>query len=68
MSDVFYDLCIAAGGLRVVGARRQGGGGGEPGPFLSHSLHFAFLCLRELRGDNHETEVDHEERPNLKLI
>lgn len=68
MSNVFNDLCIAAGWLRVIGAGSQRGRGCEPCSFLSHSFHFAFLCLRELSCNNNETEVDHEKRSDLKLI
>ena len=68
MGNVFDDLRIAARWLRVVGAGSQRRGGCKPCPFLSHSFHLALLCLGELRGDDHEAEVDHKERANLKVV
>ena len=31
-----------------------------------HALRLALLCLRELGGDDDQTEVDHEERADLE--
>lgn len=65
MSDVFDDLRVASGRLRVVCAAGQGRGGGVSGPLLPHSFHFPFLRLRELGGDDDQAQVDHEERTDL---
>lgn len=61
MGDVFDDLGIACRRLRVVRAARQRRGGCVACSLLSHALHFTFLCLRELRGNDDQAQVDHEE-------
>lgn len=66
MGNVLDNLRIAAGRLRVVCAGRQRGRGGEAGPLLAHSLHFALLRLGELGCDDDETQVDHKKRSNLQ--
>lgn len=60
MRNVFDDFRVAGGGLTVVGRRGQGGRRREASPFSSHPLHFAFLCLAELRRYDDKAEVDHE--------
>lgn len=66
MRYVFDDLSIAAGGLRVVCTGSQSGGRCEARSLLTHSFHFAFLRLRELRRNDDQTQIDHEERSDLK--
>lgn len=65
MSDVFDDLGVAGGRLRVVCAAGQGRGGRVAGALLPHSFHFPFLRLRELCGDDDQAQVDHEEGADL---
>lgn len=57
-------LPIAVGSLRV-GEGGEGGGGVEAGALRLHLGRLAALRLRELRGDDHEAQVDHEERSDL---
>lgn len=66
MSDVFHDFSIASRRLRIVSARGQCRGWRETGSFLTHSLHFTFLRLTELRCNDDQAEVDHEEGANLQ--
>lgn len=65
MCYVLDDLSIAAGGLRVVCTGSQRRGRSEARPLLSHSFHFPFLRLCELRRNDNQTQIDHEERSDL---
>lgn len=65
MGDVLDDLVVAAGGLRErVACDAAAGVHGRA--FQAHAFHLAFLCLRELSGDDNEAQVDHEERTDLQ--
>lgn len=65
MRYVFDNLRVARGRLRVVRAGRQRRCGRVAQALLAHSLHFAFLRLRELRRNDDQAQVDHEEGANL---
>lgn len=43
-------------------AQQRAGRAREASPFGEHAFRLALLRLAELRGDDHETQVDHEER------
>lgn len=65
VGDVLDDLGVARVRFRH-GARRQSARRVEPSTLHLHALHLAFLRLRELRGDDDETQVDQEEGPDLR--
>lgn len=51
--------------VAVPGLAGQRGGGQTLGPLLLHQLVLPLLGLRELGGDDHQTQVDHEEGTHL---
>lgn len=61
MRNVFDNFAVARGRLRIVGARCQRRCGRVAQALLSHALHFAFFRFGELRRDDDQTQVDHEE-------
>lgn len=65
MRNVLDDLAVARGRLRVVRTRRQRRRGRVAQPLLAHALHFALLRLGELRRNDDQTQIDHEERADL---
>lgn len=62
VADVLEDLLVAVSRLHVAG---DGAGGEVPGPLLLHQLVLPLLGLRELRGDDHQAQVNHEEGAHL---
>lgn len=58
MADQLEELLVAVSRLSHAG---QGGGGQALRPLFLHQLVFPLLGLRELGGDNHQAQVDHEE-------
>lgn len=58
VADQLEDLLVAVPGLSHAG---QGGGGQALRPLLLHQLVLPLLGLRELGGDDHQAQVDHEE-------
>ena len=62
VSNVLDDLIVAAAGLAETGQRAAAV---VARTLRAHLLSLAFLRLRELRRDDDQTEVDHEERTNL---
>lgn len=65
MPDVLDDLGVTGRRLGVVGAGSERRRGCEAGPLLSHPFHLALLRLGELRCDDDQAEVDHEEGTDL---
>ncbi|CAN8007294.1 unnamed protein product, partial [Ixodes pacificus] len=62
--EVLDDLGVAT---RVRdGGRRQRGAGVVASAFHTHALHLSLLGLRELRRDDYQAQVDHEEGPDLQ--
>lgn len=62
VTNQLEDLLVTISGLGHAG---QGGGGQALGPLLLHQLVLPLLGLRELGGDDHQAQVDHEERADL---
>lgn len=62
VADELEDLLIAVSRLGHAG---QGGRGQALCPLLLHQLVFPLLGLGELSGNDHQAQVDHEERTNL---
>lgn len=58
VADQLEDLFVAIPGLGHAG---QGGGRQALSPLLLHQLVLPLFGLRELGGDNHQAQVDHEE-------
>lgn len=65
VSNQADDLAVAVGSLRVVGEAGERGGRVEPGALRLHLGRLAPFRLRELRGDDDQAQVDHEERADL---
>lgn len=63
MADQLEDLLVAVTRLGHAG---QGRGREALRPLLLHQLVLPLLGLRELGGDDHQAQVDHEERANLE--
>lgn len=64
VADQLEELLITVSRLGHGG---QGAGGQAAGPLLLHQLVLALLRLRKLSGDDHQAQVNHEERANLKV-
>lgn len=62
VADQLEELFVAVPRFMQAG---QGRGGQALGPLLLHQLVLPLLGLTELGGDDHQTQVDHEERANL---
>jgi len=63
VADVAQHLLVARARLAVAGQR--GVVGHVAGALLPHQGVLTLLRLRELGGDDHEAQVDHEERAHL---
>lgn len=63
VADQLEDLLVAVARLGHAG---QGGGREALRPLLLHQLVLPLLGLRELGGDDHQAQVDHEERADLE--
>jgi len=73
VADNGEKLFVAAGGGGLdAGSARHGAGGARlaavSSPLDGHALRLALLRLRELRRDDDQTKIDHEERPDLTRI
>lgn len=62
VADILEDLLVAVSGLHVAG---NGAGGEVPGPLLLHKLVLPLLGFWELCGNDHQTQIDHEEGAHL---
>lgn len=62
VADILEDLLVAVSGLHVAG---NSAGGEVPGPLLLHQLVLPLLGFWELRGDDHQAQIDHEEGAHL---
>lgn len=65
MADVAKHLLVARARLAITGER--GVVGHVARSLLPHQSVLPLLCLRELGGDDHEAQVDHEERAHLVI-
>ena len=63
--EVLERLLVAVAGRREAGQR--GVVGLEPQPLVLHQALLPLLRFRELGGDDHQAQVDHEERTDLKV-
>lgn len=62
VADVLEDLLVAVSWLHVAG---DSAGREVPGPLLLHQLVLPLLGLRELCGNDHQAQVNHEEGAHL---
>lgn len=63
--DVTHQLEEFLIAVSRLGEGRQRAGGQTASSLLLHQLMFSLLRLRELRGDDHQAQIDHEERADL---
>jgi len=66
--NILEDFFVTVSGLEITAARQRARAAvllTQATSFSQHLFHFSLLCLRELRRDDDQAQIYHEERPNL---